>query len=555
MPGPDGKGAAKTAIPSMDNVADIRDAKNVLNKNGRWENILGSTTISTGGPTANSSLYPYFFHSTSVPVTTTTVLLAAGLIGGVGKLRDMTNSTDLVTLTAGGNPMSFETVKEKCYFSDGATKPQVIDGQNGMAVYTWGIGPGPGAGFGSIQVSYDPGFTISTLTFTCTPGTALITVDGGSGSVPSGAFPNGMTVWLNGDENTAPANRHFVTDFTPGGSGVGTLTIDPVPTAAELGTTGTTTVHNITSQLNYGNMTWTQGGPKYAASFYDSTRGHSGNIGDIVQPPEAAKYNVNLQITLAGDNTQDRSRCDQLILWTTPAFAIGGNFYTLNTTSNTAGPHVINDQRLDDSSIGVVLGPFLAPQQTNNPPKTFSYVAYWNGVMWGLGPTGPNASDFDLSLLYFSRQDDPSLIGRGEESWPLYNFMRIPAKDGRGTGLVVIGDSLCVLTERYIYAVSGSSDGSYRLVQLSSRGFGVGQFQMAEYTGDSTKSTAAMIFVGQDRMTWAQALGDTPVYLSSQVQDQLDSALRGPTNAALYPNVRVHYLTYSGDTYAVLLLN
>ncbi len=561
------KGGAQTATPSMDNVADLRDAKNVLIKNGRWENVLGATTISSGGPTANVSLYPYFFHSTSVPVTTTTKVLAAGTISGTPKIRNMTDSADVVTLTAGGNPVTFETVKEKCYFSDGATQPQVIDGQNGMATYFWGIPAGIGAPFGgypsvtaSVMFTYNTGFTDKTMTFAVSVGSPTITVEA-PGVIPaySGSNMTGVnqTIWLNGDEQTAPGNRFSVTGFIPGGVGVGQFSIDPVPTKEQMqgATGGPVNFTGVTSQVNFGNMTWTTGAPKYTTTYYDSTRGHSGNMGAVYQPAEPVKYNVSLIITVTGDHSGWLTRCDQILLWSTSCFSIGGNYNTLAQLTNTSGGVTIDDNRGDDSQLGTLVGPFQVPQENNNPPKYFSQVCFWNGVMWGLGPTGPLADDFDLSLLYYSRKDDPQFLGRGEESWPLTNFLRIPAKDGRGLGLVIVGDSLCVLTERYIYAVSGWAEGSYNLVKLSAKGLGIGQFQMSEYTGDGTSASAAMIFLGQDRMVWAQAPGDIPVYLSKAVQDQLDTALRGSVNALTYPDTRVHYITYSGDTYAVILLN
>ena len=569
LPNINGQGAAKTAIPSMTNVADIRDAKNVLIKVGRWENILGSTAVSTGGPTANASLYCYFFHSTSVPVTTTTKVLAAGTISGTGTIRNMTDSANLVTLTAGGNPVSFETVKEKCYFSDGATLPQVIDGQNAMAVYPWGIFPASALDNSGVWVDYAKINSITydtttawtdTLHFDITAGTQTINIhSGGADSVPDFASlgsVNGQSIWLNGTEMTAPGNRHDVTDYVIGGSGVGTLTIDPPPTLAEIG--GSSPAMNVACQVNWGNMSWTNGSPGYALSFYDSTRAHSGNIGTKVFPVEPVKYNVTPILRITGNATISGGRCDELILWAYPFQSTGAVMQTLAVLPNLSSLQNYTDVRKDDNTIGTLIGNFGAPSPgtyDNSPPKYFTSVAYWNGVMWGLAPTGPLASDFDLSLLYYTRVDDFTMLGRGEESWQVGTPLRISARDGRGLGLVIIGDNLCVLTERYIYAVIGTSDGSYRLAQISSRGLGVGQFQMAEYAGDSTKATAAMIFLGQDRQFWAQAPGDVPVYLSGPVQDQIDAALRGPTFAALYPNIRVHYITYSGDTYAMILLN
>lgn len=625
----------------MVGMADIRDAKNIVIKNGRWENILtGADVVPFGCPIANSDptlagvvLYPYIYHTNTSPVTVVSEIMAGGFVGGVNTLMRLTrngvpNQVIIFPPSLNAGTMSLETVKEHLFFTNGVDAPFVYDGPTTFSTgtnttYEWGIREGPPI----TSITYDTSVIELLSTFDVTSGNQVITLHGGT-SIPSGTGYVNKTIWLStisgqNAEDTAPGNRFTITGQTAGGAGVGTLTISPAPTF-----NGTA----MTSQINYGNITWTTGAPTLACSYYDSLRAHSGSIGPVFTPPDYAKYNVNLVINFIGDTTGANSRCDQVLIWSTPVFTNGGNLQILNYKPNASGALQYIDSRTDDLSLGTYLGNFIAPLN-NGQPLYFSSIAYWNGVMWGLAPRGPSslataavtahgsgysdgtisvvvdppsiggvqaviipvikagavigaqlinpgqgyvtvpnvtitdsgggsgasivvtlANNFDLSLLFYSNPDDPSVLGRGEESWDPRNFLRIPAKDGAGLGLAVVGDSLIIQTERYLYTVAGSTPSNYILTKLSSKGIAIGQYHLTEYIGDSTDTSSAMVFLGQDRVVWAQAPGSGSINLSMPIQNVIDGVLRGSDLQKKYPFCRVNYVTIGGESYLVVLL-
>lgn len=552
-PAKTGSGGTKTAVPSSLEIPDIRDAKNVVIKQGAWQNLGGVTSLYTGGPTSNGIIYPYIYHSSAIPVVESYSILAYGTKSGTTKVTDMTNGNAQVGLNivAGGFPMSFETVKELCYFSDGATPPQVYDGPGGRNTYYWGIQDGPTV----TGITVDLGYVVTGTVFSVTNGNATITRN--SGTALNSLYGN-KSIFLPSTIATGITDQTGVYyKIVAVDTGGGTITLDRPYT----GTTFAGPTY-ATSQINYGNISW-DSPPTFACSYYDSSKAHSGNIGNKFVPAVQVAHHINYTIDFTGDTTGALARADQIIIWSTTAFNASGSgsgatLYTLGHVGNANGGIHYADPRSTgtdgDNVLGTDIGPFPAPYLTNDPPLYFRCIAYWNGTMWGLGPQGPSTDESDLSLLKFSRIDDPGQIGRGEECWPILNFLRIPARDGSGLGLAVIGDTLIVTTERYLYYVAGTGPGDYRLAKLSSRGLGVSNRAICEFIGDAQTNSSAMIFLGRDRVVWAQAPGGPAQNLSISVQDIIDAYLRGNTSATNYPNVSVSFISIGGDTYAFVLL-
>ncbi|MGH9848058.1 MAG: hypothetical protein ACREEM_55955, partial [Blastocatellia bacterium] len=170
-----------------------------------------------------------------------------------------------------------------------------------------------------------------------------------------------------------------------------------------------------------------------------------------------------------------------------------------------------------DSERGRVVGDFPAPTGNDPPPTDIRFMEFWDGRVWYTTIAAP-------WRLGYSRFTNPDILGVGEESFPALNSIDISANDGLITGMRVVGDSLIVCTDRFMYAVAGLGEGAYRLDRVSARGGGVGHFSLADHPGDTTTNTSSMLYVSRDKRFWRHYPGGRLEDLGAPIQDKLNSA-------------------------------
>ena len=150
-------------------------------------------------------------------------------------------------------------------------------------------------------------------------------------------------------------------------------------------------------------------------------------------------------------------------------------------------------------------------------------MAYWDGRLWVAGPQDPAA-------LHYSCDRTQCPFGIPEESFPDTNVLRIPAADGCVRGLRLIGEQLLITTERWAYTIAGNNESNYRLVRISTRMGGVGEYQMDEFVSDVEGGGALIVFVGTDARVYAMPLGGQD-RKSTRLNSSHSRASRMPSSA------------------------
>ena len=110
----------------------------------------------------------------------------------------------------------------------------------------------------------------------------------------------------------------------------------------------------------------------------------------------------------------------------------------------------------------------------------------------------------------------------------------------------LIGESLLITTERWAYTIAGNNESNYRLVRVSTRMAGVGDYQMDEFISDVEGTTTIVVFVGTDAKIYAMPLGGQAVWISKEIQTYLATSTSWLFVRARYQKVRVHCMTTSG---------
>ena len=319
-----------------------------------------------------------------------------------------------------------------------------------------------------------------------------------------------------------------------------------------------------------GSLTWDETPPSYAYAWYDPVTGHISNISPIFAPTATSQTDVGVAISVdvgaisypPSTSLIGGTRWTHILFFRT-LMAGGSTLYPIGSldpdssdwrglpspTVTAIPPTGTNNIWADTARDADLLqsGALRAPQWTNNKPRiiqngvesiiTPAHMAYWDGRLWVAGPQDPAA-------LHYSCDRTQCPFGIPEESFPDTNVLRIPAADGCVRGLRLIGEQLLITTERWAYTIAGNNESNYRLVRISTRMGGVGEYQMDEFVSDVEGGGALIVFVGTDARVYAMPLGGQAVCISKEIQTYLDSA--NLQYRARYALVRVHAMSVAG---------
>lgn len=226
--------------------------------------------------------------------------------------------------------------------------------------------------------------------------------------------------------------------------------------------------------------------------------------------------------------------------WTGPS---GTYFFAITGVASMGYPNTdLFVDNLGDAFL-TINGDLQMPRQgLNLPPQgNLAHMVFWDGRVFGVTVEDP-------SNIIFSADSRQVTFGVPEECFPALNARRIPAADGRVTGMKLVGGIPVITTERYAYYVAGSNENEYRLLRFATTTFGVGDYQMAEFAGDTTETADSMVFVGKDKRAWIMSPGQGAASLSDPVQDQFNSLI---ADSDEYTEVRVHVPIVIGRRLAV----
>ena len=350
-----------------------------------------------------------------------------------------------------------------------------------------------------------------------------------------------------------------------------------------------------------GQLTWDTTPPSYAYAWYDPITGHVSNISPIFAPTSTSVADSGVKINVDSGSSisyppdpaitpSQKSGTNPFPRWTHILFfrtlmSGGSTLYPIGslqpyiTDPNdptivrdnpewkglpnplaglnsfppvTTGNYLRDDTR--DANL-LVSGALRAPQFTNGKPSIIqngaesilwpTTVAYWDGRLW-------MAAVQDPSAIHYSCDRTQCPFGIPEESFPGTNVLHIPAADGRICGMKLIGEHLLVTTERWAYTVAGNNESNYRLIRISTRMGGVGNYQMDEFVSDVEGGGAIVVFVGTDSKVYAMPLGGQATWISKEIQTYLDTAqlyFRRP-----YARVRVHCMNIMGRRMALVTI-
>jgi len=387
---------------------------------------------------------------------------------------------------------------------------------------------------------------------TGTSGTNTITVNGFL--FPVNGDWNGLTIHTTDGGN---AEDLVIQSYTLGGGNTtvttktnlthnhaaGTYTVIGEELALTTAYTNATTLSQ-TYTAGSGPLSWTGIGPQYAYAYYDPVTGHVSDVSPILQVTEQNQQGVNVNLTNIAKSvhTQDGYRFSQILIFRTLASQggiSGGVLYPMgngsgsfnNTVSNgTSGGTTTFLDQYSDSYLLVNSG-LQAPLTTNRQPVgPFAHMMYWDGRVWGSPVSDPTA-------LYFSCDSVQCPFGVPEESFPSSNLLRIPAEDGKITGTKLVGAYAIVTTNRYSYYVSGNNELNYRLLRFASTTFGVTDYQMTEFAGDTTDNSASLVYLGGDGKIYMNSPTYGNVSMSDPVQDILWTVLGN--NQVQFSSVRM----------------
>jgi hypothetical protein len=356
------------------------------------------------------------------------------------------------------------------------------------------------------------------------------------------------------------------------------------------GTTGANTV--LGSILTTGgNMTWTDTAPSYAYAWYDPITGHISNISPVFTPTVTNLTNVGISVNVDvgsisyppdtsiiyyTDEDGKHRRFTHILFFRTLSSG-GSTLYPIGslqpTTTDTAAPYTVRpnpewmglpnpiqnltafpptttgnfwSDKSTDADL-LISGALRAPQFTNGRPRIIqngveqiifpAHLAYWDGRIWVAGPQDPAA-------LHYSCDRVQCPFGVPEESFADTNVLRIPASDGCIRGMKLIGESLLITTERWAYTIAGNNEANYRLIRVSTRMAGVGEYQMAEFVPEVEGQTALVVFIGTDGRVYAMPLGGEATPISKDIQTYLHAAKL--TLRAQYAKARIHTIVTEG---------
>jgi hypothetical protein len=327
-------------------------------------------------------------------------------------------------------------------------------------------------------------------------------------------------------------------------------------------------------------MTWDgPDGPTWAYAFYDPTSGHVSNIGSTYQAGDLGGSGIIASATFSTDpglfsapDSDHNTRFSHTLLFRTIAgggsvlFPVGSIQPKLTVPSGERHnprwrgiPNAIQPTRtpatggdawgLEDCYPNTELlesGALIAPQFTNGPPSLIEnnvstvlypkFWEFWDGRLWMVGTQDPRA-------VHFSCDRVQCQFGRPEESYPDTNRLPLSAADGFVRGLELCGNMLVITTDRYAYYIAGNNETNYRMMRLSTDMYGVGEYQMDEFAGETENTAAIIVFLGRDNRLYMTQPGSEPVWLSAPIQDKLDASI---VTLADYMLCRVHTTNIGG---------
>lgn len=513
-----------------------------LNSPSRLQNFIiqdGAWTIRNGDYTDPGTTFSaiqnkiiwggYIFNSldltsSSATPVSTTLVLAGGSKANTGTATLYRNDSNAAVSILGTtqfdvtNPFEvfFLTIKNRCFIAArtpaAGVVPSIVSHHPVNNCYPWGV-DAPATeltyvAFGNATVS-------GTKTYFTANG-AGATLNGTSVTKSAGVGWDtgwaGKTVYLD--------NVKYRIVSVTGASGP--MTIDPKYAGA------TDAALNI--KVTYGDLTWTGPGPKYAVAKYDETTGHISNMGPVMHVSEQDQSDVNVYINtieldndprfqhlvlfrteLAGGVDLEPFKLDPSHLGTAVIENTVGSAARYMIKNNTVGTVTYVDT-LADSQAKRILGDVVGPTRNFPPPADIKYMAFWDGRVWCSTVSAP-------FRVQFSASPEDVTIGVVEECFPALNYRDVSADDGFITGMRIVGSSLLISTERYLYVVDS---GPYRLTRISSRGAGVNHWAMDEHPGDSSEQSASALYVARDKRLWRQFPGGRIEDIGWPIQDKLD---------------------------------
>ncbi len=317
--------------------------------------------------------------------------------------------------------------------------------------------------------------------------------------------------------------------------------------------TETTVIATGQIRIFTGSLSWIGVGPTYSYGYYDPITGHVSNESPVVQVTERDMAGVDIQLLdMMSSPASDQDRFTQILPFRSllaggsgARFPIAMDFdpSTYQSEPNTGVSQNFFDDNPDSALL--VNGGLQAPLVNNAKPPRFSHMAYWDQRLWGAPVNDPSAVLFSGDFIQIP-------FGVSEESFPSLNALRISSDDGRVTGLQLVGGDLVITTERYSYTVQGVGPQYYRLVRLGAAQFGVGDYQMAEFPGDTAATQSGLLYLGRDARLYLMAPGYGNVSVSDPVANQFQEQILN--DDANYAMSRVQYFTAPNQRLALVSL-
>jgi hypothetical protein len=490
--------------------------RDVIVRNGVWRARLGDNQ--QPAVAGSGAIWSWFFFNsydtTATKPTTAHLYVAGPLAGPVGlNYWIIGGSNGGIATVNSPYELCYLAMRNRCFIAGMNNQPRVFHAFPSPTSYFWGVNA-PTA-----DLSYTPYSNAINANIKLYWKAADINNAGGSINVwtstgnnfdNSGAW-NGKTILIEGVY----------------------YTINTVTTTASLTTTTVGPVGAIVNKdfkVFYGNLSWTTTPPKYAYAYYSPLTGHISNPSPVLTLTEQNLSTANVELLgIEGTNDPIYTR---IVIFRTASD--GGDLFPLKLDTGHGGTATVNgtDFMIEntftgtktyrdgqpDTKLGAILGAHSPSFLNTPPPASMRYIAYWDGRVWFVDSTRPWELGFTASPTQIN------FLGVPEESFPAGNRLAASAEDGGITFLHVIGSSLLVGTNKRAYTVSGSAEGNYRLVKISSRAVDVGHWAIDEQPGETTDETAAAIYIGNDRRLWRQRPGGSFDDLAAPIQDKLDNA-------------------------------
>jgi hypothetical protein len=520
---------------SMGELIDSFSAwRDTIIRDNAWVGAYGhlQLTLATGGGLGTGPVWAIYFYnaidtasSSALPVSVFLGHVGGTLVPGGTAVLGRYDINAAILSTTAPHELSFLTIKNRCFVAGptltGGSVPTIITKYPTATSYPWGKAaptavlaytPYTGLSTGDhpeIKVYYRP----------ATTGTGIQTTTGAVAIASAGAGSFITTTW---DGKTLLVN-----------SGSETYTINAI-TSATAGTLTTNATQNrgpdAAYEVHYGRLRWGSEPPKYAYSYYNPVTGHSTSRSPVLRLSEQDMTDVGVELT--NIPTTNDANYTRIILWRSEVNSGGSTLYPLKLDSAHGGSATITDGLIvngavgtvtyrdnqPDTELGQVIGNFTAPTRNDPPPADIKFMEYWDGRVFFNTVAAP-------WRIRYSERTSSSRLGVGEESFPADNFLDVPSDNGVATGLKVVGGTLLIGTDRFLYAVPNNYESGAPLVKVSSRGGGVGHFAIDDHPGDTLDGEASAIYVSRDKRLWRHYLSGRLDDIGAPIQDKLNAAV------------------------------